>query len=713
MLTMLCFMVFLGSAVAHPAGAFVALKPGLRASEGTRSEVSLPHAPHLRGRSGNAPEASSAADQHGCAAVALAAGVCGFALSMLRGKPQYGRAHRQQCRAVNVRDEAAVSLAASRALASLKEANSDGTLVTKDLDSVETAMSEFVPRIAALQTQAQLLRGTELADVIKSMQDLNKPEMQNVFMEVDQVLTALVDAIQNLKKSAIEIRRSEIQEQVQQLDGEDAWMNSIKENAAGLMTAGQDEVDTMMEVHVVGLSHHNAPVELREKLAVAQADWNRYSQEMRDFTQTPNGHVVPEVAVLSTCNRFEIYFSSKELSQYSAIQCIHAFLRQKSGLSREELEPYLFTHTGHDAVHHLFEVASGLDSLVLGEAQILGQVKACYQHCIMKSDPDDESVVPGSGGKILARMLNAGIRMGKLARTRTRIGVGAVSVSSAAVELMMAKSLGDLRKYPENLHVCIVGAGKMSRLLLLALFSKYPDIRVTLVNRSVENAKALLEQVAPRGGSNADVAPADEMMDVIRQSDVVFTATGSATPIITADDLQGVDRSLMLVDIAVPRNVASDCDEADGVFSYSVDDLKKIQEANNKARESEVLKAKELIEEQAHNFKLWQHSQGAVPYLAALQDMAERIRVKQTEKASKGLKALPEKERQVVDKLSRNIIDDLFRPIYYSMKDEENVSSKKTKILGMKKIFGLEPLYKRNQHLLSGVDSKKLSTVSA
>merc|ERR1719502_2397005 len=112
--------------------------------------------------------------------------------------------------------------------------------------------------------------------------------------------------------------------------------------------------------------------------------------------------------------------------------------------------------------------------------------------------------------------------MGKLVRTRTRIGVGAVSVSSAAVELMIAKSLGDLRKYPDNLHVCVVGAGKMSRLLLLALFSKHPDIRLTLVNRSVDKAQALLDEVAPRGGCNAVAAPAEEMWDVIRQSDVVF-----------------------------------------------------------------------------------------------------------------------------------------------------------------------------------------------
>merc|ERR1719482_2125049 len=136
-------------------------------------------------------------------------------------------------------------------------------------------------------------------------------------------------------------------------------------------------------------------------------------------------------------------------------------------------------------------------------------------------------------------------------------------------------------------------------------------------------------------------------------------------------------KGLMLIDIAVPRNVAADCDKVAGICSYSVDDLKKIQEANNKARESEVLKAKELIKEQAHNFKLWQHSQGAVPYLAALQAMAENVRVAQTERVSKRLNDLNVKERQAVDKLSRNIIDQLFQPIYYSMKDEEHISAKK------------------------------------
>jgi len=590
-------------------------------------------------------------------------------------------------------------------------------------------MGEFVPKIAALQTQVQSLRGSELSEVIRAMQDLRKPELQNVFMQVDQALHVLEGAIQNAKKDVIEIRRSEITQQVEQMDRDQAWTfaedidepplgSGVDDGAVGSI---QDEIDTMMEVHVVGLSHHSAPVEIRERLAVSQDEWNSYAQELINFTQTSHGHVVPEVAVLSTCNRFEIYFASKELAQFSAIQIVHAFLRHKSGLSREELEPLLFTHTGTAAVNHLFEVASGLDSLVLGEAQILGQVKACHEHCIMKAHPDDVSVIPGGGGKIIARMLNAGIRMGKLVRTRTRIGVGAVSVSSAAVELMMAKSLGDLRKYPDNLRVCVIGAGKMSRLLLLALFSKFPDIRLTLVNRSLDNAKALLKEanVAARGGVNADVAPLDKMFDVIRQSDVVFTAASSPTPIISADDLHGLDRKLMLVDIAVPRNVETSCDQVANVISYSVDDLKKVQEANNKARESEVLKAKELIEERVNNFKLWQHSQGAVPYIAALQEMAEEIREKTIAKASKHLQGLHEKERYVVKKLSRNIIDKILEPIYYSMKDEEHVSSKKAKILGLKKIFGLEPLYKRNRQLFSGPAAspasspRQLVTVSA
>jgi len=450
-----------------------------------------------------------------------------------------------------------------------------------------------------------------------------------------------------------------------------------------------------MEVHVVGLSHHRAPVEVREKLAVAQEDWNRYANELVGFARTPNGYVVPEVAVLSTCNRFELYFASPELKKYPAIECVHAFLGHQSGLDREELEPYLFTHSGEAATQHLFEVSSGLDSLVLGEAQILAQVKACHERCIEKADEEAEDPVAGCGGKIIAKMLNAGIRTGKLVRTRTKIGKGSVSVSSAAVELMMAKAFHDLRKQTGNLHVCIVGAGKMARLLLIALYSKHPDIKLTLVNRSVDKGQALLDEVSARGGSNASVAPSTEMWDVVKRSDVVFAATASKDPIITKADLHSLERNLMLIDISVPLNIAADCGEADRVTSYTVDDLKKVVQANAEKRQNEVMKAKRLIAEEVNKYKLWQASQGAVPYIAALKSMAEGIRLTETDKMSKKLNGLDEKERAAVDKLTKHIIDQLFRPIYYSMKDDEEIDAKKNKIWALKSMFNLEPEYKR------------------
>lgn len=564
---------------------------------------------------------------------------------------------------------------------------------------MENSVAEFVPKISALQNQAELLRSGELRQVIDTMRSLRKTELGGVFGEVDSLLAALIDAIHGLRDSALTIRKSELRQHFEQLDttSQTAMPAEVQETTSS-SRGGQrrEEPETMMEVHIVGLSHHSAPVEVRQKLAVAEAEWNKYSQELVGFARTSNGYVVPEAAVISTCNRFELYFASPETKKYSAIECVHAYLRQKSGLSREELDPYLFTYTGHAATKHLFEVSSGLDSLVLGEAQILAQVKACHSHAIEKGSEEDD-IVPGSGGKIIAKMLNAGIRIGKLVRTRTKIGKGSVSVSSAAVELMMSRSMADLRKQCQAVNVCIVGAGKMSRLLLLALFSKHPDIRVTLVNRSVEKAQVVLDDdmVKHRGGRNAKVAPMEEMFDIMKSSDVVFTATGSKEPIIHPKDLEGLERNLMLVDISVPLNVAPGCENCEGVASYSVDDLKKVVEANAEKRQSEVEKAKIIIGKEVDKFKVWQASQGAVPYLAALQAMAENIRKQETEKMSKKLRGLHQKEREAVDKLTKHIVDSLFRPIYYSMKEEEEVAAKKEKIWALKNMFRLEPVYKR------------------
>jgi len=632
------------------------------------------------------PDAAKAGDDLSSALrTALSASAVGFAIS-LAGFEGSRRSRRRHLTRI------------TRRAGSDAPGRSGAIALKPNMDDVENSVTEFVPKISALQNQAELLRSGELRQVIDTMRSLRKTELSGVFSEVDTLLAALIDAIHGLRDSALTIRKSELREHFEQLDlsGQAGVGRHAVEELESLKGARDDGVETMMEVHVVGLSHHSAPVEVRQKLAVAEAEWNKYSEELVQFARTSNGYVVPEAAVISTCNRFELYFASPEMKKYSAIECVHAFLRQQSGLSREELEPYLFTHTGQEATQHLFEVSSGLDSLVLGEAQILSQVKACHEHAIAK-DTEAEDAVPGSGGKIISKMLNAGIRIGKLVRTRTKIGKGSVSVSSAAVELMMSRAMADLRKPSGKVNVSVIGAGKMSRLLLLALFSKHPEISVTLVNRSVDKAQDVLDDdlVKARGGANAKVAGMDQMFEVMKTSDVVFTATGSKVPIIFAKDVEGRDLPLMLVDISVPLNVDAGCAEVDGVFSYSVDDLKKVVQANAQKRQSEVDKAKRIIGEEVGKFKVWQASQGAVPYLAALQAMAENIRRAETEKMSRNLKGLHEKEREAVDKLTRHIVDQLFRPIYYSMKEDEEVGAKKDKIWALKNMFRLEPLYKR------------------
>jgi len=280
-----------------------------------------------------------------------------------------------------------------------------------------------------------------------------------------------------------------------------------------------------------------------------------------------------------------------------------------------------------------------------------------------------------------------------------------VSVSSAAVELMISRAMPDLRKNANAVNVCILGAGKMSRLLLLALFSKDPDCHVTVVNRSVDKAQAVLDEdlVAGRGGTNAKVAPLDDMLDVVAQSDVVFAATASTEPILSAAQLQGREKPAMLVDISVPRNFDSDCTDADKVLLYSVDDLKKVMEANTAKRQAEVIKAKKFIVDEVDRFKNWQTSQGAVPYIAALQSLAEEIRATEHEAAEKKLKGMSEKETQAVSKLTRRVIDNFMRPVYYAMKEDEGIDAKRNKISALRDIFKLEPVYKRRSVSASAV----------
>ena len=299
-----------------------------------------------------------------------------------------------------------------------------------------------------------------------------------------------------------------------------------------------------LQVHVIGLSIHHAQVEVREKLAIPEAEWNTQSNIICSTGE------VEEAAILSTCNRFEIYFAASDA--HEANSRIMEYLQERSGLPMSTIRRNIFMLEGDDAVWHLMRVAGGLDSLVVGEGQILSQVRQCHLHSIEED---------GRGGKVLSRLLNNAVAAGKRVRSETNISKGSVSISSAAVELSEAMCMQDLNLPFSEARLAVIGAGTMTRLLITHLASRGLE-RIAIVNRSMARPKELQEQFPD---IDIEIVLVDELWDVVGRSDIVFTATSCADYVIDGPLLKenGLDngRPLMLVDIAVPRNVGPDSSE--------------------------------------------------------------------------------------------------------------------------------------------------------
>ena len=306
-----------------------------------------------------------------------------------------------------------------------------------------------------------------------------------------------------------------------------------------------------LQVHVIGLSIHHAQVEVREKLAIPEAEWNEQSAIITSTGQ------VEEAAILSTCNRFEIYFAASDPHEANAR--VMEFLAQRSGLPVSVLRRNIFMLEGDDAVWHLMRVAGGLDSLVVGEGQILSQVRQCHLHSIEED---------GCGGKVLSRLLNNAVAAGKRVRSETAISKGSVSISSAAVELSEHRCMKDLNLPFSEARLAVVGAGTMTRLLITHLASRGLE-RIAIVNRSMPRPMELQEQFPD---VDIEIVLEDGLWDVVGRSDIVYTATSSPDYVIDKALLEanGQDggRPLMLLDIAVPRNIGSDSGEVSVFFSF-------------------------------------------------------------------------------------------------------------------------------------------------
>jgi glutamyl-tRNA reductase len=385
---------------------------------------------------------------------------------------------------------------------------------------------------------------------------------------------------------------------------------------------------------LVGASHRTAPVELRERLDFCSRGLDRA------VTALASRPSAAEAVVLSTCNRAELYIACDD--PRAAFEDLLAFFSEFQQLPAERIRPHLYSHVDEDAARHLFRVASGLDSLVVGEPQILGQVKEAY------------SIASGAHttGALLNKLFHWAFAVGKRVRSETALAEGAVSVSFAAVNLAK-KIFGNLR----GRRVLVIGTGEMGK--LTATHLKAQGISSLIItSRTLAHAQELADEV---GGV---AAPWDELRQSLLDSDIVITATGSPTPILTKAQIQesmppSRTRPLFLIDIAVPRDVEPNAGEIEQVFLYNIDDLQAIVRENLEKRSSEVGRAEHIVEDEVKKFSTWQRSRQAIPTVVALRQRFESIRQAELERLDAKLAGLPPEARGRVDEITRLIVEKL------------------------------------------------------
>ncbi len=424
-----------------------------------------------------------------------------------------------------------------------------------------------------------------------------------------------------------------------------------------------------MNIAVVGLSHKTAPVEVREKLSIPTP---QTEEAMAQLTSYPH---ISEVSILSTCNRLEIHIVTEETE--AGVREVTQFLSDYGKVPLRELRAHLFILLHQDAVMHLMRVSAGLDSLVLGEGQILSQVK--HAHKLAQQHK--------GCGRILNQLLKQSISAGKRVRTETSIGTGAVSISSAAAELAKMK-----QPNLANCRISILGAGKMARLLVQHLLSKDP-CQITILNRSIKRADELAAQF---NGAGIQTGTLDAMLETVSASDVVFTCTSATEPILDRVRLEGVlqpGQALMLFDIAVPRNVHTDVNDLAAVQAFNVDDLKAVVAQNQESRRQMALEAEALLDEEVDSFIDWWRSLDTVLTISSLRKKVESIRQQELEKALSRLgNEFAGKNQAVIEALTRGIVNKILHDPMVQLRSQRDIDARKQAMQTLHTLFDLEPL---------------------
>src|SRR5580698_2617118 len=417
-----------------------------------------------------------------------------------------------------------------------------------------------------------------------------------------------------------------------------------------------------MNFHLIGVNHKSAPVEVRERLAIADS---RLPEALKSFTHHPG---VDEGMILSTCNRVELLAQTQ-----NGGADLRAFLRDYFQLDASSLEPHLYEYREQDAVRHLFRVASSLDSMVLGEAQILGQVKEAYA----------TARAVGAVQTQLDQLLTRAFAVAKRVRTETAVGSSAVSVASVAVELAK-KIFGSL----QGKQVYLVGAGKMSELAARHLLAHGAG-SIFVANRTYDRAIRLAQEF------NGQAIEFRQLYETCDRADIVITSTGAPHAIFRREHgemflSRRKNRPMFFIDIAVPRDVDPEMNKVDGIFVYDIDDLQQAVASHVADRQKEAELADNIINVEVERFHARLQTLEVVPTIVSLQDHLETIRQAEIDRVRGRLGPLSAEQELAVDALTRGIVNKIMHTPISTLKTAARDSEATTIIEVVRRLFNLE-----------------------
>lgn len=419
-----------------------------------------------------------------------------------------------------------------------------------------------------------------------------------------------------------------------------------------------------MTLLVIGLNHRTTPVELREKLYL-RAD--KLYSVLKDLHH--HSDVIEETAILSTCNRLEVYVATHTIVE--AEHTILSFMSQYYEISKDELRPFLYVHQGKAAIRHLMRVASGLDSMVLGEAQILGQV----------GDALECAATVSTSGTLLHRLFEASMHTGKRARTETAISQHTTSISHAAALLVRN------RLEVENPYILVIGAGEMAELAVQAVHD-FKLTNIGIVNRTFAHAKGLA------GQCNAQAYEWSRLWEQLGIADVVITATGAPHILLYEVDIQRVmmmrqNKPLMLVDIAVPRDIDAAVKDIEGVSLYDIDALQHIVDESLTAREACVPQVEAIIEDEIERYWQWFNERNVVPLIQDLRREVSSVIEAELHEALNKLPELSEQEQEVVKRMAHRIMNKVLHTPTLSLREQASNGNGENFAVVVRELFAL------------------------